>query len=179
MIYDASTPALPREGSSVQHASFTDERVARDSVIFVPHITPGSYCLVFFVRGLRHHLDEAPDGRGIRSTVGSIEADRFECVAREQLAKNPANVRGPASTSSSTSALRWRRLHRWFPLEGLVRTSRRRRASRIGRTASPAARGWATRLRGGGPCDPPPSIRHPGRYCGPGRALRSRVRFAT
>src|SRR5215208_4144381 len=89
MIYDASTPALPREGSSVQHASFTDERAARDSVIFVPHITPGSYCMVFFVRGLRHHLDEAPDGRGVRSTVGSIEADRFECVAREQLAKDP------------------------------------------------------------------------------------------
>jgi hypothetical protein len=28
MIYDASTPALPRKGRSVQHAFFTDERIA-------------------------------------------------------------------------------------------------------------------------------------------------------
>src|SRR5215203_7058732 len=89
MIYDASTTALPREGRGVQHASFTHERVARDPIIFEPHITPGSYCLVFFVRGFGRSLDEDPDGLGVRSTVGSIEADGFECVAREQLAKDP------------------------------------------------------------------------------------------
>ena len=32
MIYDASTPALPREGCCVQQTFFTDERVARDLV---------------------------------------------------------------------------------------------------------------------------------------------------
>jgi hypothetical protein len=34
MIYDAGTPALPREGRGVKHACFIDERVARDLVVF-------------------------------------------------------------------------------------------------------------------------------------------------
>jgi hypothetical protein len=61
MIYDASTPALPREGSSVHHPRFADERVARDPAFFEPHIPPGSYRLVFFVRDFRRSLDEASD----------------------------------------------------------------------------------------------------------------------
>ena len=73
----------------MQHACFTDERVARDPAFFEPHITPGSYCLVFFVCGFRRSLNEAPDGRRVRSSVGSIEANGFECVAREQLAEDP------------------------------------------------------------------------------------------
>ena len=60
----ARAQPLPSEGSGMQHALFTDERVARDSVFFEPHIPPGSYRLVFFVRGFRRNLDEAPDGRG-------------------------------------------------------------------------------------------------------------------
>jgi hypothetical protein len=89
MIYDAGAQALPCEGRGVQHALFTEERVARDPAFFEPHIPPGPYCLVFFVRGFRRSLHEASDGLGVRSTVGSIEADGFECVAREQLAKDP------------------------------------------------------------------------------------------
>src|SRR5687767_4076713 len=89
MIYHASASALSREGGGVQHPRFADERVARDPISFEPHIPPGSYCLVFFVRGLGRSLDEAPDCRWVRSTVRSIEADRFECVAREQLAEDP------------------------------------------------------------------------------------------
>jgi hypothetical protein len=46
MIYDASTPSLPRERRGVQHASFDNERVARDLVLFEPHGSPGSYCLL-------------------------------------------------------------------------------------------------------------------------------------
>jgi hypothetical protein len=61
----------------MQHTLLTDERVARDSVFFEPHIASGSYRLVFFVRSFRRSLDEVPDGRGVRSTVGSIEADGF------------------------------------------------------------------------------------------------------
>ena len=89
MIYHARAQPLPSEGSGMQHALLTDERVARDAVFFEPHIPPGSYRPVFFVRGFRRSLDEAPDGRGVRSSVGSIEANGFECVAREQLAEDP------------------------------------------------------------------------------------------
>ena len=66
----------------MQHPRFADERVAPDPISFEPHVPPGSYRLVFFVRGLGRSLDEAPDCRSVRSTVGSIEAHRFECVAR-------------------------------------------------------------------------------------------------
>jgi hypothetical protein len=89
MIYDTSTPALPCEGSSVHYASLTDERVARDSVIFEPHIPPGSHCLMFFMRGLRYRLDKAPDGRGVWGSVRSAEADGFESVTGEKLAEDP------------------------------------------------------------------------------------------
>ncbi len=83
MINDASTPTLPRERRGVQHAFFTDERVARDSAFFEPHIPPRTYSLVFFVSSFRRSLDEVPYGRGARSTVMSTEADGFERVTGE------------------------------------------------------------------------------------------------
>jgi hypothetical protein len=47
----------------MKHASFTDERVARDPAFFEAHIASGSYRPVFFVRSFRRSLDEAPDTR--------------------------------------------------------------------------------------------------------------------
>jgi hypothetical protein len=64
MLYDANASALPREGGGVRHVPLADECVARDPFCFEPHVPPGSYRRVLFVRGLRHCLDEAPATAG-------------------------------------------------------------------------------------------------------------------
>src|SRR5215210_3241527 len=81
-------PTLPPEGG-VQHAALAQERVAREPFCFQAHVPSGSHRPLFFERGLRRGLDEAPDGRGVRGTVRPIQADGFERVSGEQLAKGP------------------------------------------------------------------------------------------
>ena len=58
MIYDADAQALPCEGRGVQHALFTEERVARDPAFFEPHIPPGptawcSSCAAFTAASMK------------------------------------------------------------------------------------------------------------------------------
>ena len=83
MIYHASAAALAREGGGVKHACFTDERVARDPVIFEPHILSGSYCLVFFVRGFRCGMDELLHRRGVWDATFRPAIDGLERIAGE------------------------------------------------------------------------------------------------
>lgn len=57
----------------MQHARFTDERVARDPDLFEPDIPPESYRLTVFVMGIRRSLDESPYGLPPQYLSGSPE----------------------------------------------------------------------------------------------------------
>lgn len=57
----------------MQHARFTDERVARASDLFEPDIPPESYRLTVFVMGLRRSFDESPYGLPSQYLSGSPE----------------------------------------------------------------------------------------------------------
>jgi hypothetical protein len=73
----------------VQHAPLADKRVARDPISLEPYVLAQANRRMLFVCGCGRSLDEALDGQCVRGTVGSIETDGPECVARELFTKYP------------------------------------------------------------------------------------------